>query len=93
MKVTLGDPLKIDCPPHGGSYGASYTWANKDNIQLNRDGHIAITPVGTLHIMFLTQADVDKISELKGIACTIVAANSIFESGLVTLDPQGENCY
>lgn len=88
LQVTLGDPLKIDCPPHGGSYGASYTWANKDNIQLNRDEHIAITPVGTLHIMFLTQADVDKISELKGIACTIVAANSIFESGLVTLNPK-----
>ena len=93
--MNLGDPFSFNCPPHNGSYGASYTWANKENIQLNRDEHIAITPLGTLHIMFVTQADVDKISALKGIACTIVAANTIYQSGFLTVtrSSPGENSY
>ncbi|PFX31233.1 hypothetical protein AWC38_SpisGene3903 [Stylophora pistillata] len=93
--VNLGDPFSFDCPPHGDKYGASYTWGNKENIELNRDEHIAITPVGTLHIMCVTQADVDKISGLKGIACTIVAANTIYQSGIrnVNEGSPGENSF
>ena len=83
--IDLGQPFSIKCPPHGPNYGAVYTWTNKDQLQFKRDPHRAISPEGELFIMYVTQKDVDEISDFGGINCKIDAANTFYNSGLVTL--------
>ena len=84
--ISLGEQFSYACPPHGPNYGAVYQWANKQNQQFKRDDHIAVSPDGKLFIMYVTQQDVNTITGLKGIGCTVVAANTIYYSGLLTLN-------
>ena len=89
--VDLGEPLNIQCPPHEPNYGADYTWESTNRIQFKRDETRAISPDGTVFVMFVTQKDVDEIVGLKGIGCTIVGGNAIYRSGLITLRKRAGN--
>lgn len=83
--VDLGQSLRIPCPAHGASYGAVYTWSGAENIEFPRNSRRAISPDGELFIMFVTDEDITKTEQLKGISCTITGANAIYRSGPITL--------
>lgn len=83
--IDLGQPFSVRCPQHEPNYGASYSWENPVAIPFKRDPHCAISPNGELFIMYVTQMDVDEIAELKGIGCTVSAANTYYRSELFTL--------
>ena len=88
-KVNLGESFSYDCPPHEYSYGVVYSWGNvHGDAQLNfaRNERRSISSNGTLFIMYLTQEDIDKIDEYKGIGCTISGANSFQRSGTLKLE-------
>jgi len=84
--VNLGSPFSFACPPHRPSYGVEFTWEGKGKIRFKRNERRAISPVnGDLFIMFVTQEDIDEISSLLGIKCTMSAANTFYSSGALTL--------
>ena len=84
--VNLGSPFSFACPPHRPSYGVEFTWEGENKIRFKRNERRAISPVtGDLFIMFVTQEDIDEISSLLGIKCTISAANTYYYSGALTL--------
>ena len=81
ITVDLGQSLKISCPAHGTSHGAVYTWSGDQNIEFTRNARRAISPAGELFIMFVTDEDIDFITQVKGISCTMTGANTIYKSG------------
>jgi len=81
VTVDLGQSLHLPCPQHKPNHGASYDWTNEDLIPFARDHRRAISPNGELFIMYITQKDIDDITSLRGIHCTITGANSIYQSG------------
>ena len=86
--VKLGEPLNVDCPPHGPSFGVTFTWTSKKarSIQFPISNRVAINPsTGNLHIMYVTQEDVSTLTDLEGIRCTISGANTFYTSGTLTL--------
>jgi len=84
--VNLGSPFAFACPPHRPGYGVSFTWEGKGKIPFKRNERRAISPAtGDLFIMFVTQEDINEISELQGIRCTMSAANTFYMSGALTL--------
>ena len=85
LTVDLGQPLQIPCPAHGTSYGAVYSWYGTVNVEFKRNSRRAILPSGDMFIMFVTDEDVSKTEELKGIKCTMTGANTIYRSGPITL--------
>ena len=85
ITVDLGQSLRIPCPAHGTSYGAVYTWSGDQNIDFPRNARRAISPVGELFIMFVTDDDINLVNQLKGISCTVTGANTIYNSGPITL--------
>ena len=89
LDVTLGTSHDFSCPAHEPSYGISYTWIGKDQIQFKRNEWRAIAPNGDLFLMFVTQDDVNEINGLGGISCTISAANTYYSSGALTLTTTG----
>ena len=82
----LGQSFSYSCPPHGPNYGASYHWLSRDGTAFKRDAHRAITPDGQLFIMYVTQRDINEITSLKGIACTIIGANQVYFAGSLMLE-------
>ena len=83
--VDLGQSLRIPCPPHGESPGAVYSWYGTVNAEFKRNSRRAILPAGDLFIMFVTDEDIFKIEQLKGIRCTMTGADTIYQSGPITL--------
>ena len=81
ITVDLGQSLKISCPAHGTSHGAVYTWSGDQNIEFARNARRAILPAGELFIMFVTDDDIDFITQVKGISCTMLGANTLYKSG------------
>ena len=81
ITVDLGQSLKISCPAHGTSHGAVYTWSGDQNIEFARNARRAISPAGELFIMFVTDEDIDFITKVKGISCTMTGGNTIYRSG------------
>ena len=91
IQVDLGQSLRIPCPAHGASYGAVYTWSGDENIEFSRNPRRAISASGELFIMFVTEEDITRIQQLKGIRCTITGANTFYRSGPITLRKSGNN--
>ncbi|XP_068759670.1 fibronectin type III domain-containing protein-like [Montipora capricornis] len=95
-QVQLGRPFNFSCPPHGPSYGVSFTWTSKKELNIPCNSHpfarserIAIDPSnGNLHIMYVTPQDITHIRDLGGIQCKISGANTFYSSGPLTLTTQ-----
>jgi len=73
--VTLGKPIEIHCPNHEPSYSVAYRWggfssADSDVFRpFTEDERVAVTPEGTLVIMFVTINDVQQVNSTGGIFC------------------------
>ena len=91
ITVDVGQSLRIPCPAHRASYGAVYTWAGDENIEFSRNSRRAISPSGELFIMYVTEDDITRIQQLKGIRCIMTGANTIYDSGPITLVKSGNN--
>ena len=95
-QVQLGRPFNFSCPPHGPSYGVSFTWTSKKELNIPCNSHpfarserVAIDPSnGNLHIMYVTPQDITHIRDLGGIQCKISGANTFYSSGPLTLTTQ-----
>ena len=91
ITVDLGQSVRIPCPAHGASYGAVYSWSGDENLEFPINARRAISAAGELFIMYVTQEDITKIEQLKGISCTITGANTIYKSRRITLVKSGNN--
>ena len=90
-QVDLGSPQSFPCPAHQPSYGVSFTWIGKDQIQFKRNDRRGIAPNGDLFIMYVLPEDVLEINGLEGIKCTMSGANTFYSGGSLTLTtPQGK---
>jgi len=85
LTVDLGQSLQIPCPAHGTSSGAVYSWYGTVTVEFKRNARRAILPTGDMFIMYVTEEDISKTEELKGIKCTMTGANTIYRSGPITL--------
>ena len=85
LTVDLGQSLRIPCPAHGESYGATFSWKGTSHAHFKRNSRRAILPAGELFIMFVTDEDITTIENLKGIRCTMTGANTVYKSGPITL--------
>ena len=85
LTVDLGQFLWIPCPEHGESYGAVYSWYGTVNVEFRRNSRRVILPTGDLVIIFVTDEDITKIEQLKGIRCTMAGADTVYQSGPIFL--------
>ena len=86
QQVTLGRTQTFKCPAHFPSNLVVYSWTGKDiKIQLQMNERRAIKPNGDLVFLFVTMEDVNDIKGLGGIQCTMLAANTFYSSGALTL--------
>lgn len=92
-RVNIGEPFVYNCPSHGPTYGASFSWESiKGNVQLERNERRAISPDGTLFITSITKDDIEIINSSNGIRCKISAINQYFDSGVLIL-AEGKEDY
>lgn len=86
-KVDLGQSFKFRCPKHTEGFGAYFSWShNKWDTHFLRNERRGISPDGTLFITYVTQEDIDDISESQGIRCRMRAGNSYQNSGTLKLE-------
>ena len=86
QRVNLGQSFSFQCPEHKASFGVTFTWEGSQAIQFSRNKRRAISPVGGLYIMYVTQKDIDEIEENNGIMCRISGAGTYYRSGSLKLE-------
>ena len=88
--VVLGKPIEIPCPRHEPSHGVTYRWGGFNSfgfLPVTEDKRIAVTPDGTLVIMFVTKQDAQKVNSTGGIQCEMAIDGNATYSHAVTFDP------
>ncbi|XP_073228960.1 fibronectin type III domain-containing protein-like isoform X1 [Porites lutea] len=86
QRVNLGQSFSFQCPEHKASFGVTFTWEGSQTIQFSRNKRRAISLVGGLYIMYVTQKDIDEIEENNGIKCKISGAGIYYLSGSLKLE-------
>ena len=93
MDVTRGKPVTLVCPPRvKEGFGVQYSWlkTTRDESQVfQANQRRATTPEGNMHIMYVTEDDINFIQNLTGIQCRVLAAGTYEDSNNVNVKEVG----
>ena len=89
MDVTRGKPVTLVCPPREKEgFGAQYSWQKKTGV-FQSDKRKSITPEGNMHIMYVTEEDINFIQSVQGIQCRVLADGSYQDSKNINVREKG----
>ena len=97
VDVTLGRKKVIKCPPRGKGFGVSYDWGKFSSLDgfksLGTTENRFITSQGDLIFSYITQQDIDDVSNIGGLQCRMQAGKNYYDSHTIRLNKVGSGMY